>query len=451
MAVLKNRSPEKPPEQGDVKALVHKEGSFTPDEVRLLERLLATPQVGEIRQEFLALQREASTAGKASPPVLARLGIGFYLLGHAREADIALSRVTGDAVAAFYRGLALDSLEKYSEAAEQFAQAAKLGYDGIECTMRRAGAIRAAGRIADAEALLRSVVKEGAGRAEYSYQMGCILSDRGDTYGAIEYFERAVDMDPHHGRSLFRLAVENASRGNDAEAIRLYERSLSRPPLHRGALINLGLMYEDEQNYQAAAFCFRRVLEVDPSNERAALYLKDIQAVGEMYYDEDSAREAARVEALLARPISDFELSVRSRNCLDALNIHTLGDLTRVNDQDLLNGRNFGETSLQEVRELLSAHGLRVGQNVGTGHLPEPVFAAASLSPAEQAVVTLPLSALNLSVRARKCVARLGLNTVGELIQKTPDELLSSRNFGVTSLNEIRAKLSEMNLKLRND
>ena len=48
-------------------------------------------------------------------------------------------------------------------------------------------------------------------------------------------------------------------------------------------------------------------------------------------------------------------------------------------------------------------------------------------------------------------MARLDLNTVGELIQKTSDELLSSRNFGVTSLNEIRAKLGEMNLKLRND
>ena len=50
----------------------------------------------------------------------------------------------------------------------------------------------------------------------------------------------------------------------------------------------------------------------------------------------------------------------------------------------------------------------------------------------------MPLSTLNLSVRARKCISRLGLTTVGELIQKTPDELLSNRNFGVTSLNEIR-------------
>ena len=91
-----------------------------------------------------------------------------------------------------------------------------------------------------------------------------------------------------------------------------------------------------------------------------------------------------------------------------------------------------------------------MGQNIGMGRLHEPVLAAASLSPQEQAVVSMPLSALNLSVRAQMR-ARLGLNTVGELIQKTADELLSSRNFGVTSLNEIRAKLGEMSLKLRND
>jgi DNA-directed RNA polymerase subunit alpha len=448
--VQHNGSPDKPPERVDVKALVHRDAAFSSDDVRLLERALSSPQIGEVRQEFLTLQRETAGA-KPSPSLLARLGVGLYLLGHAREADRCLAQVSGNAVASFYRALALSSLEQHKEAAERFAEASKLGYDKIECTMRRAGEIRAAGQLAEAESLLRSVAGEGARRAEYSYQMGCILSDRGDTYGAVEYFERAVDMDPRHSRALFRLAFENASRGNDAEAIHLYERALSRPPIHLGALINLGLMYEDDQNYPAAAFCFRRVLEVDPANERAGMYLKDIQAVGEMYYDEDSAREAARLETLLARPISDFELSVRSRNCLQAINVQSLGDLTRITEDDLLNGRNFGETSLKEVRDLMSAHGLHVGQNLGTGRFQEQMFAPASLSPQEQAVVSMPLSSLNLSVRARKCISRLGLSTVGELVQKTPDELLSNRNFGVTSLNEIRAKLGEINLKLRND
>jgi tetratricopeptide (TPR) repeat protein len=63
--------------------------------------------------------------------------------------------------------------------------------------------------------------------------MGCIWADRGDALTAVEYFERAVDMDPHHSRALFWLAAENSLRGNDDEAIRLYERSLSRPPFLR--------------------------------------------------------------------------------------------------------------------------------------------------------------------------------------------------------------------------
>ena len=52
-----------------------------------------------------------------------------------------------------------------------------------------------------------------------------------------------------------------------------------------------------------------------------------------------------------------------------------------------------------------------------------------------------PVSDLNLSVRARKCMNRLGINTLGELIQRTADELLESKNFGMTSLTEVREKL----------
>ncbi|MCA9064992.1 MAG: DNA-directed RNA polymerase subunit alpha, partial [Planctomycetaceae bacterium] len=52
---------------------------------------------------------------------------------------------------------------------------------------------------------------------------------------------------------------------------------------------------------------------------------------------------------------------------------------------------------------------------------------------------------------SRKCMARLNIQTVGQLTSRTADELLASRNFGVTSLNEIRAKLTEIGTRLRND
>ena len=73
------------------------------------------------------------------------------------------------------------------------------------------------------------------------------------------------------------------------------------------------------------------------------------------------------------------------------------------------------------------------------------------LPPDGQAVLDRPISDLNLSVRARKCMVRLGMTTIGELIRKTGDDLLECKNFGVTSLNEVREKLTQLSLKLRGD
>jgi DNA-directed RNA polymerase subunit alpha len=72
-------------------------------------------------------------------------------------------------------------------------------------------------------------------------------------------------------------------------------------------------------------------------------------------------------------------------------------------------------------------------------------------SPQERAHFEKPVGELNLSVRARKCMNRLGITTIGELMSHTGDDLLECKNFGVTSLVEIREKLSGMGLKLRGD
>jgi DNA-directed RNA polymerase subunit alpha len=73
------------------------------------------------------------------------------------------------------------------------------------------------------------------------------------------------------------------------------------------------------------------------------------------------------------------------------------------------------------------------------------------MSPDEQALLDRPIADLNLSVRARKCMVRLGMGTIGELVRKTGDDLLECKNFGVTSLNEVRDKLTQLGIKLRGD
>ena len=433
----------------NVREILESEGLLTLDQLHQLEHAAASSQLTEMRQYVGDLTRRVEV-GERAEHVVARAGVGSYLLSRQAQADRLRAQVSKDGVALYVHGQCLTSLNRPEEAANRFDLAARAGVDPVGCTLRRAGAIRAAGRVDEAEKLLRSVAASAASRAEYSFQMGCIWADRGDSLTAVEYFERAVDMDPHHSRALFWLAAENALRGNDDEAIRLYERSLSRPPFYIGALLNLGLLYEDRENYQAAAFCFRRIREYDPNNEFAELYLKDIEATQGMYYDEDQAKQEARLKQLLSRPVTDFELSVRSRNCLQAMNINSLGDLTEVSEQELLAGKNFGETSLMEIRELLAAHGLRIGQHLHKIHSREHVVDQ-SLSPEEQAMMNKLVGDLNLSVRSRKCMARLNIQTIGQLVQRTPDELLASRNFGVTSLNEIRQKLGEIGIRLRND
>ena len=55
-----------------------------------------------------------------------------------------------------------------------------------------------------------------------------------------------------------------------------------------------------------------------------------------------------------------------------------------------------------------------------------------------------PIEELNLSVRAYNCLKRSGLMTVGQVLEKTEDELLALRNFGRKSYDELRDRLIEL-------
>ena len=61
----------------------------------------------------------------------------------------------------------------------------------------------------------------------------------------------------------------------------------------------------------------------------------------------------------------------------------------------------------------------------------------------------LPFEDLDLSERPRNCLKRAQVNTVGELVQKTEDDLLAITNFGQKSLDEVLQKLDERGLALR--
>jgi DNA-directed RNA polymerase subunit alpha len=103
----------------------------------------------------------------------------------------------------------------------------------------------------------------------------------------------------------------------------------------------------------------------------AAMLLKDHLGIfidAEESLRDDSAMgeggELTGMDALLSKSIDDLDLSVRSANCLKNANIHTLRDLVRKSEKDMLETKNFGKKSLEELQELLSRLGLRFGMDV---------------------------------------------------------------------------------------
>ena len=77
--------------------------------------------------------------------------------------------------------------------------------------------------------------------------------------------------------------------------------------------------------------------------------------------------DAARLAHLFKTPIDDLELSVRSVNSLKNSSIRTLGDLVRQTENQILQVKNFGKKSLQEIADLLEREGLNFGMRYEEG------------------------------------------------------------------------------------
>jgi DNA-directed RNA polymerase subunit alpha len=306
------------------------------------------------------------------------------------------------------------------------------------------------GRIEEAEQQLHQRQGEAGARADWHCAHGRVLAAKGEIEPAIEAFEAALQIDPNYTDATFHLAYVLDLHGEEGRAMSLYQALARRTPTYINALLNLATLYEDQGKYEQALKCVDRVLTEYPNHIRARMFIRDIASSMDMFYDEDQERTRLKRDAILDTPISDFELSVRSRNCLRKMNINTLGDLLRITEPELLAYKNFGETSLSEIRAMLSQKGLRLGQ------LREEMASAVRTMPPRRSlpegspeVLNKPLSEIQFSSRSRKCLQRLNLMTVGDMTTKTEPELLSIKNFGQTSLIEVKQRLADFGLTLR--
>jgi len=285
--------------------------------------------------------------------------------------------------------------------------------------------------------------------AKRHFDAGRAAETDGNRIGAIDAYRQAITVGAEP-EAMFRLAYCLDLLGEEDEAVALYEQLslIDRP--HVNSLLNLAVIYEDRGDINRAEKCLKQIIDTKPNHERARLFWKDVQASKDMYYDEEQARDLAKHNALLDTPVTDFELSVRARNCLKKMQIRTLGDLLKITEAELLSYKNFGETSLVEIKSMLASKGLRLGQGLeGQYSRVRKQIYEELRGKAPEAVLNKPISVLDLSVRARKALQLLNIQTLGDLATRTEAELMGVKNFGQTSLNEIKAKLTDFGLGLR--
>jgi DNA-directed RNA polymerase subunit alpha len=386
-------------------------------------------------------------ASKTGSSAMTAVGIGLYLLGRHSEAVDKLQKCDDSAHKYMYLAFAQRRLGRYDEAIAALENAAKLGAETLMVNLEKAAVYSRAGDVEAATGHLDKCSNFEGVSADYHYALARVAEASGDYDVAAENYERAAELAPDHQQALFHLAYLCDFCGEEEAAIDYYKRAVAVSPAHCNALLNLAVLYEDTGEYHKALQCVNKVLQYHPNHPRATLFKKDVESSRTMYYDEEKEKRRTRKNQILETPISDFELSVRSRNCLKKMNINTLGDLLRITETELLSYKNFGETSLREIKQILETKSLRLGQSLEeTIVVPEPEEPEEE---PENSVLNKSVDELALSVRARKCLTKLNIHTLGDLTRRTEAELLGCKNFGVTSLNEIKQAISSLGLSLR--
>ena len=110
------------------------------------------------------------------------------------------------------------------------------------------------------------------------------------------------------------------------------------------------------------------------------------------------------------------------------------------------NGTITPDEALSLAAKVLSEH-LKVFINLSENAANAEVMVVAQEDESSK-VLSMSIEDLELSVRSFNCLKRAGINTVEQLCNKTPDDMMKVRNLGKKSLDEVILKLKEFNLSL---
>ncbi|MBX3458792.1 MAG: tetratricopeptide repeat protein [Planctomycetes bacterium] len=404
-------------------------------------------QLLDLRDQLLrdpGMKKHAESALDGWSATRERQGVLLYLLGRTERALAVLETEASAPWGKHFLARALVDAGFFARA-EELLSAEWKGGKSLETGLPLFRALVMQGKLDEAEKILKGIKEDTP--AVQAARIEVLMRD-GRLQEAMDLVVPLQEQHTGDRHVAFVYAQVAQAAGDDDAARRAYEAIAQTPPVSADVLINLGTLYEDEGLWDLAIKCYETVLREYPWHRRAKLFKRDAEASKNMYYDEDRERKEDKRLQILRTPVTDFELSVRSRNCLQKMKIDTLGDLILKTETELLSYKNFGETSLQEIKAILGSKGLRLGMRTEEALAYAPPEDGSVPVPPEEDHLTQSIDTLELSVRSRRCMERLGIKTLGDLLQKTEAELLAAPNFGQTSLNEVRQKLAELGISL---
>ena len=183
------------------------------------------------------------------------------------------------------------------------------------------------------------------------------------------------------------------------------------------------------------------IATLDGKNAHLAMEL--VVERGKGYVPAERHRKSEHVIGVI--PIDSVFSPIQKVNyVVDDTRVGQAADYDRLTLEVWTDGSIRPEEALQESARLL-IDGFRLF--VGTAVAPE--VAVGPQVDETNKLATMPIEELDLSVRPYNCLKRAGINTLGDLLQRTEEEVVNVKNFGRKSLDEVKEKLAALGLELR--
>lgn len=272
---------------------LYKEGKIGQAIRRLEEGLSKVNDTARLLKKMALLYREIrdfSKAEEALRKVLSlvagdleaqeSLGLTVLAIGRPEEAVALLGALyarqalTQEGILGLAKGYLM--LGKAVKACEVLAKAYRKKEEDPVLATEYAYALNEAGRVKEAEEVIRKLLANNPSHAKAYYVLGLVHASQGDRKGAIDSFVRAVQMDPRDTRYRLELARALASQGSEdslrealnhlTHVIAVYEREdLRRQERQADAYVLRGTIYFSQQKYPLALKDFEAALAIEPS------------------------------------------------------------------------------------------------------------------------------------------------------------------------------------------